>query len=220
MRRRLLGCFLLTVVGLVVSPAHAVTVYFDNITNNSPIADSIAGQFTVDVTDVGGTQVLFEFANLGPTASSITQAYFDDIDSAPLLSTLTFDPANTSSGVNFHSPTPPGPPDLPAGNTVSFAADFSAGAESQPGGVPVNGVNPGETLGILFSYQGSNSFSDVMTALIAGTLRIGIHVQSIPFAEGDFSESFVNVPVPVPATLPLLGSAVAGLAGFRIRRTS
>jgi hypothetical protein len=75
--------------------------------------------------------------------------------------------------------------------------------------VEPNGVNPGESLGILFDILGGNSFANVIDDINSGALRIGIHVQG--FASGG-SESFVNVPE--PATLVLLGVGLIVLAWF------
>jgi hypothetical protein len=84
---------------------------------------------------------------------------------------------------------------------------FSADSESptQP-----SGVNPGESLGILFSLRPGKSFADVLTHLGDGSLRIGIHVQG--FAGGG-SESFVNLPEPGPS-----GSSVSDSSGSAFAR--
>lgn len=58
-----------------------------------------------------------------------------------------------------------------------------------------NGVNPGETLGILFNLQAGRSFADVISELSTGEMRIGLHVQR--YANGG-SESLVNLTSPVP----------------------
>jgi len=55
----------------------------------------------------------------------------------------------------------------------------------------------------------------VLGELADGTLRIGIHVQG--FATGG-SESFVNVPLPEPATFGLLALGAVALVAARARR--
>ena len=99
-------------------------------------------------------------------------------------------------------------------------------AESVPA-PPANGVNPGDSLGILFDLQTGKTFSDVLADLATGALRIGIHV--IAFDSGA-SESFINDPFnpsgqsfdnPEPSSvINLLTAAAAGLlwVGYRRRR--
>ena len=115
-------------------------------------------------------------------------------------------------GVDFTEPASPGI--LPSANDASppfVSAGFSA--DSDPP-VQLNGVNPGESLGILFDLQGTGSFDNVIALLNNGDLRIGIHVQG--FASGG-SESFVNKPVPEPhaAVLFAIGALVVGTATRR-----
>jgi hypothetical protein len=79
------------------------------------------------------------------------------------------------------------------------------------------GVNPGESLGVIFDLQAGKDFQSVLDALelgfAEGGLVIGIHVQG--FANGE-SESFIThemIPLPMGATLGL-----AGLAPLALRR--
>ena len=77
------------------------------------------------------------------------------------------------------------------------------------------GVNPGESLGILFDLQPGSAFGDVLAQLVSGELRIGIHVQG--FASGG-SESMVNVPE--PGTGVLLGLGLVFMLAPRRRKAT
>jgi len=194
---------------LTATPAQAIQLSFSNISHNK-VADAAIGeaQLFVNVTDASGTenpfatQALFSFSNIGPAASSITRVYFDDGRNSVLSGIAQI---FNGSGVSFSAGAKP--PNLPAGQNISFSTDFSAGSNSP---VQPNGVNPGESLGILFNLQNGSNLQSVINQLASSDLRVGIHVQG--FAGGG-SESFVNnkpQPVPEPGTMAATGLIVAG----------
>jgi hypothetical protein len=198
-------------------PAGAVLIGFDAITANN-VADVAVGesQLFVDVTDAGGFQVLFTFSNTGPAASSITDVYFDDGTLLGIASII------NGAGVAFSLGA--SPPNLPSGENAipPFQVTSGFAVDSDPP-TQANGVNPGETLGILFDLQAAGTFADVLDDLDTGALRIGIHVQG--FAGGG-SESFVNdgppgggQPIPEP-TGALLFAAGSLFLATRVRRGS
>jgi hypothetical protein len=138
---------------------------------------------------------------------SITDVYFQ---AGGILSG--FASILNGTGVDFSAGASPA--NLPGGNglTPSFAAGLSA--DSNPP-VQRNGVNPGETLAIVFNLQLEKTYADVIAALDAELLRVGIHVQG--FASGG-SESYLNgdrIPVGEPG---LLWAGLAGLAGLSVIR--
>lgn len=189
------GVLVISALLLLITPAMAsvqATYGFCNITHNSAIDPAIGEfQLSVDVEDVANTnQVLFTFHNEGPDAASITDVYFDDGTLFGIAAII------EGVGTQFSQPATPG--DLPGGNTIVppfvTSRNFSADSDAP---VMVNGVNPGESVGILFDLQTGKTVADVVAALNTTptggendpSLRIGIHVQG--FADGN-SESFVN----------------------------
>lgn len=209
---------LLVGVGLACSiSAQAATLSFQCITNtNAANCATGANQLSVTVSPgMLATQALFTFTNSGPNVSSITDVYWDD---GTLLDIAQVN-VNNSGAVSFSALATPS--NLPGANNISPAFVTTAGfsVDSNSPHLSQNGVNPGESLGVLFDLRTGKTYTDLLAALDAahrdqpGDLRIGIHVQS--FSDSG-SESFINVPtaVPLPAAVWLLGSGLIGLSGF------
>jgi hypothetical protein len=197
----------------------AVSYSFTGVSNNNATNTAIGeANLSMMVSDNGGGFVRFDFYNSGPEASSITDVYFDDAVDPSLFVTPISQIIN-GSGVSFSTWATPG--NLPGGNDVGFDATRGLTADSDSPKVPQNGVNPGETLGVVLQLNNGNNYGDVLTALADSSLRVGLHVQA--FAGGG-SESFVNNPgggtppaVPEPSTLAIFGLG-ALFAGRRMRR--
>lgn len=210
---------------LSTGSANALTLGFGNISANN-VGDATIGeaQLTVDITDAGGGQVLFTFKNAGPAASSITDVYFDDGTLLGIASLIDADEGGGDAGVDFSQLASPG--NLPSANSADPVFETTAGfsADSDAPAQP-NGVNPGESLGVVFDLINGKTFADTLVALDIGGgvdgLRIGIHVQG--FAGGG-SESFVNgggdpiAGVPEPGVLSLVGFSLLGMLVARRRR--
>ena len=204
------GLWGLCLVGTVTAaPVNLATYGFSNISNND-VADALIGetQLFVDVLAeaVTDNQVIFQFRNSGPEASSITDVYFDN---GTLLGIAAVD--NSDLGVNFSQHASPG--NLPAHNAVDPPFETSAGfsADSDPPAQPM-GVNPGESVSITFDLQNGGTAQHVLDELIDGRIRVGIHVQGF---DGGGSESFVHVPEPATLT----GLALGAVALLRRRRS-
>ena len=207
-----------SIVLMIANPLDAISYGFSNITSNNATNTAIGQtQLFVDVNPfLEGA--LFTFDNLGPDASSITDVYFDD---GTLLGIALID--DSDPGVSFSQFARPR--NLPDGRNASPPFETTAGfsADSDPRVQP-NGVNPGESLGILFDLQAGKFFDDVLDDLTSGALRIGIHVQG--FANRG-SESFVNASYskpkpstsPMPEPVTMLGVLMAvGALGRYIRK--
>ncbi len=196
-------------------------------------ADAILGRFFVvednSIYDVGDqlsvlvetsdTAATFTFFNLGspavadPISCHIEEIYWDD------LGTLLLDYSDPASWLPSGWWAPAKPEDLPGGNTLipAFVADFS----TEDGG-----IYPGDA-GVAFEidYAAPATGEDVINALLAGTFRLGVHIQGLP--DGDQSETYATgvtwdltpedpykppvVPVPAAAGLGFLGMGLVGL---------
>lgn len=197
---------------LLAANAGASMVGFGCITDNDSSGDSCViaeSQLSLDVVSLSN-QVLFTFSNSGSSDSFIADIYFmyEGIDF------LSFDSILNQSGVSFSEGARPG--HLPA---YQGLPSFSVDADNN--GTGKSGIDPGESLGILFNLDDA-VFGDVLNAMNTGELVIGLHVQGIGYGN-HFSESLTthhhlthhHVPaIPVPAAIWLFGSGLLAMVGW------
>ncbi len=190
--------------------AQAQSYSFNCLTNNSATDCATGeGQFSLTIAQSSSGWTDFLFRNIGTTASSMTDIYFDW---ARDRYTTTNVQILNGTGVSFSwgaSPANlPGSRGLDPDFTANLAADSNA--PTQP-----NGVNPGEQVTFRFLTGYAGAASD----LYSGDLRVGVHAQG--FANGG-SESLVTLatPVPEPGTVAMMlaGLAFVGAAVRRQRR--
>jgi len=187
--------------------ATTVTLTFNRITANCD--ENVAGQFFVDVTDVW-PDVKFKFRNSGPVMSSISEIYFYD---GSLLGTYSIEDCHPN--VNFESlGERTNPATLPGYNpNKSLLVVLSATEAENP--EPANGVKPGEWVSIGYTLR--LNYQALLDNLANGEIVMGIHVKAISCNPGgNSSDSFINNPVPEPATICLLGFGALWM--FRKRR--
>jgi len=210
MKKWLLLCAITIIFSRPTAQAN-VTYSFKHIVEpaDSPaqLANGAVGeaQMFVTVGDPGFSQVLFSFTNIGPYVSSLTQVYFDDDGVLSAMTSID----NSDPGVSFSQYAKPA--NLPGANRLSppFVTTPGFSADSDLPKVP-KGINPGESLGIIFGLQPDKTFSNVLGSLKNGSLRIGIHVQG--FSDGG-SETFVNngiIPAPNALILAAIGTVLVG----------
>ncbi len=174
-----------------VASATSLKLCFERVTNNAGDAgavDQLGEQLKLDVYDAGGGWIGFRAINknvAGAIGSFIADMYWDDD-----ASVLDF----TSFQLPSDWGTPAAPGDLPGKGAASppFSADFSSDANPPPAG---NGIHPGDsaTFKIAVNAGAGKTYADVVDAMKAGDLRVGMHVQGVDMGAGGYSEGFVSV---------------------------
>lgn len=175
------------------SPAHAITLTFDQVTTNSPT--DYSGLLSAEVIDQGTGVLFLVTLDDAPPTGDIRNIYIED--TGGLFSAMDFSAAFTPIGptpVSFSSPANPAKPP----GVASFTSTFSFDADSP---MPQNNaVNNGETAAFVATYSGGVSFGNVEQALVNGTLRVGLHMQGLD-PNGMQSDSYVSQPADDP-TIP------------------
>jgi hypothetical protein len=216
-------------------PAQADSYGFFNITSNDAEHVTIAlSQLHLDVRAVGDTQVSFTFLNEGSRRSSVTDVYFDNgpiFGDGSLRNIADIVDADNGGDADVNFSRFALPVNLPGAalaepdfqTTLGFSADANGLLRRQHLN---NGVQPGDSLTIVFNIKEGLSFSDVLAEIASEELRVGIHVQGFPSrtqramrrdgleTQAVGSESFINVPSVVAVPEP--GSVLTALAGLLV----
>ncbi len=230
----------LVFVFLVVlsTEAKAELYGFGAISDNSGVSSWMAQQLSLEVTPYGTNQVLFTFKNNiapygavgSPIEGIIGTVFFED--GALLEISAVLDAGYNGTlypGVDFEIAPNTASKNFPEGGTLVPPFETTAHFWATNYQAIDNGVNPTETVGIVFNLEGGATFDSVITAIGLGftnpdpdqntSLRIGVHVQNLPGYDEDLgrwtdtagSDSFILVPVPGAVLLGLLGLSVVGL---------
>ena len=214
--KKLMILTILVMVGVILScsPVFAISFNFVDIPPDNGI--NISNYFSGELIDNGGGQVLFKIFNNVPSPSGIFigSVFFDFGQN--LLSLIGFDSADSSpsnlSKVDFVQKTSG---KFPQGSNLDPKFVFNVQEVAHHGGSNKQGIDDGEVGAFLFS----GIYADAASALQSGDLRVGIHVQGIPFYNSDSYVSSSTVsPVPEPSTLLLVGLGIMGFAAFRRKR--
>jgi len=190
--------------------AQASTFTFDNIAGGDTYGDAYAGNFSLEVSDIGGGNVLLQFVSASvPGLDYFIRTIFVDDTNPTSFPSL---PATSDAAysVGTVSMTFGSGGNLPQGNNVGFSTDFNFDRDNNNSTGNDNAIHQGETAGFVFA----GSFSGILAALNSGDLSFGIHLQGLPNGESD---SYVISQVPVPAAGLMLFGALGGL-GFAARR--
>lgn len=233
--RKSIMCFTFAVLCAFSASVAAGTTYsFKHVLEDgdtpAQIADGQTGesQLFVDVSKpfAGTEQTLFTFRNIGSESCFIGGVYFYDgvllriaelIDNDQTIGGLVGDPL-----VDFEENTITDPTKLkgPGGlkNLVSGFEMVGQPDADSPGTLK-DGVDPGESLGVLFDLTSGSTYTDVLAGIDNGLIAIGLHVQGFDPDGRDNSEGFINNgrTTPAPGAI-MLGSIGAGCVGWLRRR--
>ena len=190
-----LSAFLALVFAVIGLPSQGLTTTYianlDGPSESPPNASPGTGFALVDFDNIGHT--LFVHVNFSGLVAGNTAAHIHSATAVPFTGT---------TGVATTVPTFTGFPSGVTSGTYDHTFDLTLASSWNPAFITAHGG----------SEASAEAFLGV--SLAAGTAYVNIH--SPVFPGGEIRGFFV--PVPVPATMLLFGTGLAGLAGIRLRR--
>lgn len=191
------------IVALIVGLASSATATILPRIEFEPISS-----VTVDIEDIelfalimegDPGQAVFEFHNENLTSSSVASIYFEDygLDRVD-------DIQSVNDGIFFKKDEKPA--NFPGGGAIEpdFDTAFSIGATPPP---VWHGIRPGEQLTVTVDLDYGTSYSDIISGLGDGSVRVGMHVIGLSDGSSFSAVNEVNEinETPEPATIGLLG---------------
>ncbi len=187
---------------LSAAPTYKVVGVSKTSTANTKIGES---QISVGLVGLSSSQIKIVVSNNGPSASSIADIYLGGTSGLLVKKQII-----NGSGVAYSWGATPG--NLPGGTSK---ADISA--DSNPP-VSSRGINPGESVSLVFNIVRGKSLETIVSAIECGSLKVGMHVQAFKDGKSECFEIDRNPPVvPAPGTL-ILASVGIGVVGYLKRR--
>ncbi|MCC5823357.1 MAG: hypothetical protein LAT64_02370 [Phycisphaerales bacterium] len=206
MKRIALGALL-----AVAGGAHAATIDFVAVSNNSGISSQINTSVQVSQ-DLLNNTVSFTLSN--SSSGVITSFYIESGSALSGLSNATI--LNSPPDVNFNNSTGHPGQGNPGGAVGSWAGPSFFAMQAAPPPTST-GLNYNESVTVIFDRDANFDFSGLTAAIQSAEIRMAIHYQS--FGPGNDSEWLVTViPLP-PAGWAGLGTLalIAGVRGVRRR---
>jgi len=199
---------LLAVAGVAavsaLSAAPAWAFSFSNIPGGDTVGDAYENSFGFELVEQGDLLV-FEIYNFGnPEASSmfISKVFFDDNNNIYLSSSW----ANVNNVGQVRFTGGPGNDQLPQGGN-NFSTDYAFSRDTGNGNGW--GIQAGEKLGVAFRGDDGDDYDSVRRGLRSGTLRLGLHVQSLPNGASDSYISRIGNTENTPEPLTMLAAGAA-----------
>lgn len=192
------------IAALIVGLASSATALITPQIEFKPISPVTEGNEDIDlfalIIEGDPGRVIFEFHNESQMQSAISSIYFEDNGLNRVKDIQSID------DILFKKDKKPA--NLPGGGALDpgFDTAFSIGAVPPP---VSHGIGPGGQLSVTVELDQGTSYSDLISGLSDGSVRVGIHVIGLPDGT-NFSAVNIN---PEPTTMLMFG-----LGGLMLRR--